>query len=44
MVDVLGGAEAAGRTAEDPQALLDTVTTEEEEADVDAVDIIKLGE
>ena len=43
VVDVLGGAEAAGGTAVDPLAPLNTVTTEEEEADVDAVDITKLG-
>ena len=39
VVDVLGGAEAAGRTAADPLAPLDTVITEEVEAADEAVDI-----
>ena len=39
VMDVLGGAEAAGRTAADPLAPLDTVITEEVEAADEAVDI-----
>ena len=39
VADVPGGAEAAGRTAVDLLAPLNTVTTEEEVADVDTVDI-----